>query len=329
MLFRHERDLTGYGRQHKLHTRDVKKLRDRIARQFPALRALQYLDVILPSGARVCTTTVASGATVYVSNGVPIFFERSTKALTALCPTLFTQWKAPELALLPTVVVHEAISEYVLKGADVLVSGIAGVTGLETLEKGQPLCVKVRGNNMPFAVGVAAAPGSDISEAFRVGKPLRAVMILHSYNDGLFKRQDLGYLPAPEGFSPTIIMSVQDPAQGDGEDQGDSGSNNPSPYQLKRVPGKRSPGLSFAGNLASPIDKALSPSGDGAGGMTQSFRYDELLGRSEQVDTIVGDLRDSMQIAESKHASDMDKMISQQVELLRRTQTGTLVFQKN
>ena len=330
MLFRQERELLAYSNQTKLHSKDVRALRARVAQEFPMLgRVAKLLDTVVSPTAQVWSCVLAMGSMVYISNGVPIFFERP-KTKKELCPTIFTLWKLPDVDMVPCVRVHSGISEFVLKGADVLVSGMAHTDGLDELRVGQNVMVRVQGNPMAFAVGVTAAAGAEICGALANARALRAVTVLHTYNDVLFKKQDLAYLPAPEGFSATAVRVTEvydeddDVSQGTGTGTGAGTGAGTGMGGAGKVSSARTPGMSFRGNLASPINRAESPgvlSGDTK--LNTDFLVDELMDKTEQVDIQMGDIRNEMHLAESKHAEELDKMIMQQVELLRHAETKT------
>jgi predicted ribosome-associated RNA-binding protein Tma20 len=296
-------------------------------------RVAKLLDTVVSPTAQVWSCTLTMGSMVYISNGVPIFFERP-KTKKELCPTIFTLWKLPDVDMVPCVRVHSGISEFILKGADVLVSGMPHSDGLDELRVGQNVMVKVEGNPMAFAVGVTAATGVEICGALANARALRAVTVLHVYNDVLFKKQDLAYLPAPEGFSATAVRVTEVYEEDDNVSQATgtgTGTGTGTAMDIAgtgRVGSARTPGMSFRGNLASPIHRAESPTAlgqdaNGTSKMTSDFLVDELLDKTEQVDIQIGDIRNELHLAESKHSEELDKMIVQQVELLRHAETKT------
>lgn len=88
--------------------------------------------------------------------------------------------------LLPKIVVHAPVSEFVLRGADVMLPGVVFTSQeeLDELRKGELRCVYARGNPSPFAVGELLV---DLAEIERTGKKGRALRLLHYVGDELWR----------------------------------------------------------------------------------------------------------------------------------------------
>lgn len=123
----------------------------------------------------------------------PILFDVSGKG--DLCFTVYALWRAANV--LPKLVVHAPVSEFVLRGADVMLPGVVftSMDEIASLRKGELRAVYARGNPMPFAVGEMLVDGVDIERHGKKGKGLR---LLHCVGDELWQ---MGPKTVPnEGF---------------------------------------------------------------------------------------------------------------------------------
>uniref|UniRef100_H3GL66 SUI1 domain-containing protein n=1 Tax=Phytophthora ramorum TaxID=164328 RepID=H3GL66_PHYRM len=138
----------------------------------------------------------------------PLLFDVSGKG--DLCFTVYALWRAP--SLLPPLEVHAPVSEFVLRGADVMLPGVvfASVEQLESLRKGELRAVYARGNPCAIAVGEMLVDGAEVE---RSGKKGRALKLWHVVGDSLWQ---LGPQTLPnEGFVGDRVLPV-----GEEEDAG-------------------------------------------------------------------------------------------------------------
>lgn len=147
----------------------------------------------------------------------PVLFDVSGKG--DFCLTVYALWRVADL--LPKLVVHAPVSEFVLRGADVMLPGVvfASMEEIGGLRKGELRAVYARGNPMPFAVGEMLVDGADIERHGKKGKALR---LLHSVGDELWQ---MGPKTVPnEGFlgHRVVPLDASGVAQDDADD-GDSG----------------------------------------------------------------------------------------------------------
>jgi hypothetical protein len=70
----------------------------------------------------------------------------------------------------------------IMKGADLMLPGLASLSGLENLKKGDMMGVRVAGNPVPFALGTSLTNWQDIEMGGRRGK---ALSVTHLYGDFL------------------------------------------------------------------------------------------------------------------------------------------------
>ncbi|EEY53554.1 ligatin, putative [Phytophthora infestans T30-4] len=152
-----------------------------------------------------------SRVVVYASEETkePLIFDTSGKG--DLCFSVYALWRFP--ALLPPLVVHAPVSEFVLRGADVMLPGVVFTSEeqLQSLRKGELRAVYARGN--PCAIGVGEML-VDAAEVERSGKKGRALKLWHVVGDSLWQ---MGPQTLPnEGFLGEMVV----PIEGDDEDAG-------------------------------------------------------------------------------------------------------------
>jgi translation initiation factor 2D len=131
---------------------------------------------------------------------------------------VYALWKVADL--LPPLVVHAPVSEFVMNGADVMLPGVILTMEIaKSLLKGQKRCVYANGNPMPFAVGEIC---TDLAEIEKFGKKGKALKLLHVFGDELYK---MGPQSVPnEGFLPTRIIRLD--ISSTAQDENDTCSND-------------------------------------------------------------------------------------------------------
>lgn len=97
---------------------------------------------------------------------------------------MYALWKSPEL--LPRLEVHAPVSQFLLRGADVMLPGVVFRSADEVagLRRGELRAVFARGNPGAIAVGEVLVDADDIS---RTGKKGRALKLWHVVGDELWK----------------------------------------------------------------------------------------------------------------------------------------------
>jgi translation initiation factor 2D len=202
-----------------LKNKDAKKLRRDAAERFksscdgpddPQLKAL------LASKAAVKKMSFQAPArtVVYASEETrePLLFDVTGKG--ELCFSVYALWRAPKL--LPPLVVHAPVSEFVLRGADVMLPGVVftSTEQLESLRRGELRAIYARGN--PCAIGVGEML-VDAEEVMRSGNKGRALKLWHVVGDALWK---MGPQTLPnEGFLGDRVVSLGGADESD--DEGD------------------------------------------------------------------------------------------------------------
>ena len=167
---------------------EMKKLRERLLDEFPLL-SKKMLNTVLPKDVEVNLLKCSNGTQLYVpgSDNPPAFFD---DGFGGVYPTLFTLWKLPPF--MPELVTHGPVSKFLLPkersaGADMMLPGvIVPDEGLGSFREGQHRCVRVDGNEMPFAVGKMLVSDTDIVKGGMKGK---GMAVLHVYRDSV-RRHD-------------------------------------------------------------------------------------------------------------------------------------------
>ena len=159
--------------------------------------------------------------TLYCNEAGALFFEADAM----LIPSLLALWRAP---MLPTLVVPEPVSAFLLKGADLMLPGVCGCEHWRAdLKTGDAACVVVRGNPAPLVVGRLLVTGQELVAAMKaVESPQgRCLENLHVFGDALWKYN--GRQLPNEGFSvsdsqKTVqALAGAKSADGDGDSDGD------------------------------------------------------------------------------------------------------------
>ena len=174
------------GTQSLMGKADIKRLRSQLMDEFPTLTK-RMLDKVLRSKEDVDINVLkcTNGTQLYVpGDGPPAFFD---DGFGAVFPTLFTLWKLP--AIMPELVTHGPVSKFLLPkersaGADMMLPGvIVPDDGLGSFAAGQKRCMRVEGNDAPFAVGKMLVSDADIKKTGMKGK---GMAVLHVYRDSLW-----------------------------------------------------------------------------------------------------------------------------------------------
>jgi translation initiation factor 2D len=174
-MFKKEQDLAERCRT-CLKNKETKKLKTDILAQFPLLEESQL--AILFGKNNVTHAKLASRTIIYLVDDIPLFFDHSGR--NNLFPTIFTLWLFPNI--LRNYIIYAPVSSFIIKGADLMLPGLATYTGLEGCKENEKMCVRVHGNPLPFAVGTSLKTWESTENVVRKG---RILSVLHSYNDCL------------------------------------------------------------------------------------------------------------------------------------------------
>ncbi|ETO64707.1 hypothetical protein F444_17849 [Phytophthora nicotianae P1976] len=192
-----------------LKNKDAKKLRRDVADSFKSTcdgADDVNLKQLLASKASVkkMSFQAPSRVVVYAAEETkePLIFDTSGKG--DFCFSVYALWRFP--TLLPPLVVHAPVSEFVLRGADVMLPGVVFTSEeqLQSLRKGELRAVYARGN--PCAIGVGEML-VDAAEVERSGKKGRALKLWHVVGDSLWQ---MGPQTLPnEGFLGEMVVPIE------------------------------------------------------------------------------------------------------------------------
>ena len=190
-----------------LRPTQAERLSENVHRQFPKLRRLGNASNIsrLFSKNKIETMTSTSGRIWYYFKSKVMFFEEDNE----LYPTLNFLWNYP--TIMRSIEVSEEASEYILKGADLMLGGIVSL--VLNIKPGEKIALHVTGNEVPFAVGYSVVSGEQISTALKSdahGSNIVVFKNMHFYRDQFWDRYIYSSLKSDlllPGFFPDRITS--------------------------------------------------------------------------------------------------------------------------
>lgn len=198
-----------------LKNKDAKKLRKDVAAALSATVEAAQVEELLPSKTTIkkMSFQAPSRTVIYASEDTkePLILDASGKG--DYCFTVYALWRVA--SLLPVLTVHAPVSEFVLRGADVMLPGVvfSSVEEIQALRKGQLRAVVARGNPAPFAVGELVVDAADLEKHGKKGKALKLV---HYVGDELWK---MGPQTVPnEGFLGQHVVPLHTPTADGRED---------------------------------------------------------------------------------------------------------------
>ncbi|KAI9922614.1 hypothetical protein PsorP6_000403 [Peronosclerospora sorghi] len=193
-----------------LKNKDVKKLRRDIYECFrSSIKSSEDAKLVqlLPSKVSVKKLSFQAPSRVVVymveDRKEPLVFDMTGKG--DLCFSVYALWHVP--ALLPRLIVHAAVSEFVLRGADVMLPGVVFTSEeeLQQLHKGELRAIYAQGNPCALGVGEMLV---DVADVARNGKKGKALKLLHVVGDALWQ---LGPQTLPnKGFLGDRVVPVDD-----------------------------------------------------------------------------------------------------------------------
>jgi predicted RNA-binding protein (TIGR00451 family) len=186
-MFKKDRDLTERSKS-LLKNKEVRVLKADVSSTFNISE--DDLNQLLPAKGSVSISKLCSKILIYSVNSVPLFFSIKNDIL----PTLYSLWKYPEMAR--CILIPGPVSQFIMNGADLMLPGVAAISNLEGLKKGDVVCIKIIGNPLPLAVGYSDIDGDQITSNGNKGK---CVVVVHCFGDMLW--QSGGAISPNKGFS--------------------------------------------------------------------------------------------------------------------------------
>ena len=200
-MFKKDRDLTERSKT-LLKNKEVRCLKAEIVKQFPNVQE-EELNSVIPNKADITLTKLANKTLLHSIDGVVLFFD--VNARNNLYPALPFLWRFPNA--LPTLIIYSPVSEFVLRGADLMTPGLCTSLLPEMaklgLREGSKACVRIVGNPLPFAVGDCLFDTSILADGVR--HKGRALTVHHVYGDLL---STSGVVPN-SGFGPSRIYPIE------------------------------------------------------------------------------------------------------------------------
>lgn len=187
------------GNKNYLGNKDRKKLAVTIKNTFH-LDSDEQVDEILDKENTCVCKVQKTKITIYLSKNIPVLFTIKNY----IFPTVYTLWRFPHI--IPCFVIYPPASEFLMKGADLMIPGICKeVDNVEELKVGSVWGVRVFNNPYLFAVGHCSVDYDNNNNFYNLkGKCLK---VLHIFNDELWK---LGSQIIPHSsFQGKIIDSVE------------------------------------------------------------------------------------------------------------------------
>ncbi|ETB60401.1 hypothetical protein, variant [Plasmodium yoelii 17X] len=140
---------------------------------------------------------------------ITIYFSKNNPVLVSInnliFPTVYTLWKFPRM--IPCFVIYPPASEFLLRGADLMIPGICkNIDDLDKLKPGAIWGVRVFNNPYIFAVGECCVEYNNNMKDLYTSKG-KCLKLVHTFTDELWK---LGSLDIPDiSFKNKIIDSVE------------------------------------------------------------------------------------------------------------------------
>ncbi|CXI30620.1 translation initiation factor SUI1, putative [Plasmodium berghei] len=141
---------------------------------------------------------------------ITIYFSKNNPVLVSInnliFPTVYTLWKFPRM--IPCFVIYPPASEFLLRGADLMIPGICkNIDDLDKLKPGAIWGVRVFNNPYIFAVGECCVEYNNNNMKDLYTSKGKCLKLVHTFTDELWK---LGSLDIPDiSFKNKIIDSVE------------------------------------------------------------------------------------------------------------------------
>ena len=122
-MFKKDRDMMERSRC-LMKNKEIKKIRSDILSQMSRLEENDVTEMI-PNKCQLEAVKLASKTVLYYVDGVPLLFDEFGR--NNLTPTIYFLWKYPNA--LTSLTIHSPVSEFILKGADLMLPGLAHTNG--------------------------------------------------------------------------------------------------------------------------------------------------------------------------------------------------------
>ena len=175
-MFKKPEDVAERGKT-QLKKKAVSALKAELASQL-RVSDEQLAEVMGSKTTVVEQSKLMSRSILYFVDSVPYFVDEGGR--NKLMPTLQFLWKYPNAVR--CFLIHSQVSSFVLNGANLMLPGVATLSGLEDIQVGEVMCVRVIDNPLPFAMGRSGCSWEGIMANNRRGK---AMDVFHCFGDCL------------------------------------------------------------------------------------------------------------------------------------------------
>jgi translation initiation factor 2D len=197
-MFKKDKDLEERSRS-LLKNKEIRKFRSEILASFPLLNEAEITELI-PNKCDLSVIKLATKTLIYNLDNIPVFYDLLGR--NNLFPTIYTLWRYKNC--LRKVIIFSPVSEYLMRGADLMLPGCKTNQDFSGLVKGEKVSICVDGNPSPFAVGISETNQDSLSLHGMKGK---GVSIAHIYGDELWKSG--GSLIPNDGFADSYIYPIE------------------------------------------------------------------------------------------------------------------------
>ncbi|SBT76272.1 translation initiation factor SUI1, putative [Plasmodium ovale] len=185
-----------------LGNKDRKKLASYLKSTFNIEKDEEVDEILDKEDTSVCKVQKTK-ISVYLSKNIPVLFSVQN----VIFPTVYTLWKFPHI--IPCFVIYPPASEFLLRGADLMIPGICkDIDEVEKLKEGNIWGVRVFNNPHMFAVGQCAVEYNNSNSKQFYDLKGKCLKLVHIFNDELWR---LGSQTIPHNsFKSKIIDSVEE-----------------------------------------------------------------------------------------------------------------------
>jgi predicted ribosome-associated RNA-binding protein Tma20 len=199
-MFKKADDVRERSGKSAMRKKDVQNLKAALLLQMPRLSETQEALSALLSGGEVTQSKLVTKTIVYYVDNAPMVFDEQGR--NRLFPTVLFLFLFP--SCLRTYVIHGPVSRFVLKGADLMLPGLATLEGLDGILVDERVSIRIVGNPLPFAVAQSTSTWSSILESPRKG---RACEVVHLFGDFLVPVSPQSIVRANVGFEKKGVVT--------------------------------------------------------------------------------------------------------------------------
>lgn len=230
--------------QQQLKGSHQKKLLQSLKKQYPHITD-EIWEIIMPKkSSNVIKSKLSNKVILYSvklksmssSDKIPVyFFQTKVNSKETIFPTLLLLWKVPNF--LPCICIHSPVSEFVLRGADLMLPGVSrdahryykrnkelntiNCANLDEIKVNTVLSIKIIGNPLPCAIGWSILTSKDITS--NDNSKGRFMKMVHIFRDQLW--DFTGKIKPNPGFLSNIIKPIEQQNKINNNEESKNGDN--------------------------------------------------------------------------------------------------------